>query len=79
MHLQTTPKASGKNGTCVYYGMGSVLGVCLCAAAQICSSWENSSLVQRKLSINGDNDNKMSTHIYTRPCALGLCLHWEAN
>lgn len=57
---------------CADYGMGSVLGVCLCAAAQICSSWENSSLVQRKLIINGDNDNKTSTHIYTRPCALRL-------
>lgn len=57
------------------YGIGSILGVCLCAAAQICSSWENSSLVQRKLSINGDNDNKMSTHIHShlRALCLSVC------
>lgn len=78
VHSDITPKASYREewNLC---GMGSVQGVCSCTAAQIRSSWENSSLVQRKLSLNGDNDNKMSTHIYTRPCALGLCLHWESN
>lgn len=42
---------------------------------QTSSSWENSSLVQRTLSVNGDNDNKGWTNIYTTHHVMCVCAH----
>lgn len=55
--------AQGSKQSCVC--MCDRLWVCLCVADQTSSSWENSSLVQRALGVNGDHDsNKLNQYLY---------------